>query len=163
GKGDYGGPDPRLTSIPIETYWEQVRLAEKHAFCLTNGLFFYMPEYPTRLAFPLKVNGEIVADGWGKDTYVGEQLLLKLWADRADIVRLSKGSLTGSTAPNIIGGLTEEANKRAKFSVGRTFVGIDDRDGDGQLETILVFNTISTQQTSAADVLRSFGAEKVMM
>ncbi len=162
-RGDYGGPDPRLTSLPIETYWQQLRQAEENAFCLTNGLFFYMPEYPTRLAFPLKVDGVIVADGWGKDTYVGEQLLLELWDERADIVELSEGAFSGSTAPNVIGGLTEEANKRAKFSVGRTFVGVDDRDADGIFESVLIFNTISALQSSAADVLRSFGADKVMM
>lgn len=162
-KGVYGGADPSMTSLPIETYWQRVTKQEKDAFCVVNGLFFYMPEYPTRLAFPLKVNGELVTDGWGINTYVGQQLILELWEDRADIRELNSATLADSSAPNLIGGLTEEANKRAKFSVGRTFVGIDDRDGDGDAETILVFSTLSAKQSAAADTLRSFGADEVMM
>jgi len=34
-----------MTSIPIETYWKQLRETEKKAFCLTNGLFFLYAEY----------------------------------------------------------------------------------------------------------------------
>jgi len=89
--------------------------------------------------------------------------MLELWGDHADIVALSQEALYGSSAPNAIGGLTEEANKRSKFSVGRTFVGVDDRDGDGNSETILVFNTLSAKQSGAAETLRSFGADEVMM
>jgi hypothetical protein len=63
----------------------------------------------------------------------------------------------------MIGGLSEEANKRIKYSVGRTFVGVADRNGDGSYETVLVFNSSSSLQSAAADVLRSFGADKVMM
>jgi hypothetical protein len=162
-KGVYGGADPKMTSLPIQTYWQQVSAQEKEAFCATNGQFFYMPEYPTRLAFPLKVDGVVVTDGWGIDTYVDQKLMLELWDDHADIVELSQETLYGSSAPNAIGGLTEEANKRSKFSVGRTFVGVDDRDGDGSSETILVFNTLSAKQSGAAETLRSFGADEVMM
>ncbi len=162
-KGVYGGADPRMTSLLIETYWQKVTNQEEDAFCIVNGLFFYMPEYPTRLAFPLKVDGKLVTDGWGINTYVGQQLILELWEGRADISELSSDSLTKSSAPNLIGGLTEEANKRAKYAVGRTFVGIDDRDGDGDFETLLIFSTLSAKQTGAADTLRSFGADKVMM
>ena len=124
-KGDYGGPDPRMTSLLMETYWERLNQTDEKAFCVTNGLFFYMPEYPTRLAFPLKIDGQLVTDGWGKETHIGEQLLLELWDDHASISPLSEAGLKMSTAPNLIGGLTEEANKRLKYSVGRTFFGID--------------------------------------
>jgi hypothetical protein len=162
-KGVYGGADPRMTSLAIQTYWDKALESDPNAFCVTNGEFFYMPEYPTRLAFPLKVDGTVVTDGWGIDTYVDQKLALELWSDKADIVPLTQGSLYGSTAPNLIGGLTEEANKRAKYAVGRTFVGIKDADGDGVFETLLVYNTVTALQSAAADTLRSFGAEKVMM
>lgn len=162
-KGVYGGADPRMTSIPIQNYWQSIQGEEQDAFCATNGQFFYMPEYPTRLSFPIKVNGVVVTDGWGINTYIGHHLILQLWDDRADIVELNQESLYGSDAPNAIGGLTEEANKRAKFSVGRTFIGINDRDQDGSYETILIFNTLSATQAGAAESLRSFGAKKVMM
>jgi len=162
-KGDWGGADPRMTSLPIQRFWEQAKFKDPNLFCVTNGLFFYMPEYPTRLAFPLKVAGELVAGGWGIKTYPGEHLMLALWADHADISALTTEALQRSSAPDIIGGLTEEANKKAKFSVGRTFVGVKDRDGDGFNETVLIYNTLTAKQSGAADVLREFGAEKVMM
>jgi hypothetical protein len=162
-KGVYGGADPRMTSLPIQTYWEQSKQEDPNAFCATNGQFFYMPEYPTRLAFPLKVNGQMVTDGWGIDTYVDQKLMLELWDDHAAIRELTPEALAGSGAPNLIAGLTEEANKRAKYSVGRTFLGVADRDGDGLDETVLVFNTASAKEEDAAETLRSFGADQVMM
>jgi len=162
-KGVYGGADPRFNSLPIQTFWETAQQQDPNAFCATNGQFFYMPEYPTRLAFPLKVDGVVVTDGWGIDTYVGEKLILQLWENQADIVELNQAALYGASAPNAIGGLTENANKRAKFSVGRTFIGLDDRDRDGAFETVLVFNTLTARQSGAAETLRLFGAEKIMM
>ncbi len=162
-KGAYGGADPRMTSLPIQNYWSKASGLDPNAFCVTNGLFFYMPEYPTRLAFPLKVNGNIVTDGWGVQTYPGQKLLLQLWDDHADITELSSQLLNSTSAPNVIGGLTEEANKRIKYSVGRTFVGVANPDESGSYQTLLVFNSSSSLQSGAADVLRSFGAEKVMM
>jgi hypothetical protein len=162
-EGAYGGADPRMTSLPLQTYWSKASEHDQPAFCVTNGLFFYMPEYPTRLAFPLKVDGNLITDGWGVQTYPGQKLILELWDDHAAITRLSSQVLNISTAPNLIGGLTEEANKRIKYSVGRTFVGVADRNNDGSLETVLVFNSSSSLQSGAAEVLRSFGADQVMM
>jgi hypothetical protein len=144
-------------------FWREISAASKEAFCVTNGQFFYMPESPTRLAFPLKVDGQVLTDGWGIKQYTDQKLMLEIWDDRADITPLSKEALYGSSAPNIIAGLTEEANKRAKVAVGRTFVGIGDQDGDGIYETVMMINTSIAKQVNVADVLRSFGADKVMM
>ena len=152
-----------MTSLPMQTYWSKASGLDQNAFCVANGLFFYMPEYPTRLAFPLKVDGPIITDGWGVQTYPGQKLLLELWDDHADITALSSQLLNSTTAPNVIGGLTEEANKRIKYSVGRTFVGVADLDQSGSHETVLVFNSSSSLQSGAAEVLRSFGADQVMM
>lgn len=162
-KGAFGGPDPRMTSPALQTYWQQKQSEDKYTFCVTNGTFFYMPEYPTRLAFPLKVDGQMVTEGWGIDTYIDQKLILELWQDRVEIQDLSEQALYASDAPDILGGLTEQANKRAKFAVGRTFVGLDDRDGDGEQETVLILNTRTALQSNAASVLRDFGADQVMM
>jgi hypothetical protein len=89
--------------------------------------------------------------------------MLELWSGHAFIRELTQESLYDSTAPNIIAGLTEDANKRAKFYVGRTFTGIDDGNRDGVYETVLIFNTLSARQVDAARVLKGFGADKVMM
>lgn len=163
GKGVYGGDDPRMGSKSIQQYWKEFASENPTAFCVNTGEFFYMPEYPTRLAFPLKKDGVRVTDGFGYNTYEGHHMMLELWPDRADINPLTPERLQGSTAPNIISGLSEEANKRAKQYTGRTFVGVDDRDGNGTYEILLIVSTRSARQVDAAQVLRSFGADKVMM
>jgi hypothetical protein len=145
----------------LRGYWQEAK-TNGDPFCVLNGQFFYMLEYPTRLPFSLKVNGEYLTDGYGIDQFVGQKLILEVWPGRADIRELSAENLYSSSAPNIIAGLTEEAPKRIKHAAGRTFVGVGDRDGDGIHETVYVFNSSLARQSHAADTLRAFGADKVM-
>jgi hypothetical protein len=109
------------------------------------------------------VDGQVITDGYAINEHVGNKLMLELWPDHADIRILDGNSLYSSNAPDILGGLTVEANKRARQSTGRTFAGVDDRNGDGLFETVLIFNTRTALQTDAAAVLQSFGADKVIM
>ncbi len=163
GRGVFGGSDARFNLNNLPNYWYLVHKANDSAFCVSNGSFFYMPETPTRLPFPLKKDGVILTDGFGQDQYTGQKLMLELWLDHADIRPLTGEDLYQSSAPNILGGLAEDANKRAKFSVGRTFAGVQDQDGDGKMETLYLLNSQTHTQSSAAQVLRDFGAQKVMM
>jgi len=161
-RGGYGGNNPKFLSRPLSEFWRDSSI-NNHTVCVTNGSFFYLPEHPTKLAFPLKVNGEILTDGFGIEQYPWNKLILEIWEDKVDIRRLSRWSLHSSTAPNIIAGLSEDANKKKKNFTGRTFVGIDDSDKDGVFETILIYNTLTAQQIDAAEVLKNFGADKLMM
>jgi len=163
GHGAYGGNDARILSRSLQQYWKDFTSSFANPFCVVNGQFFYMPESPTRLPFSLKVDGQIVSDGFGKDQFPGQKLMLELWPGRADIQELTKDALYSSSAPNIVAGLSEEAHKRFDKYVGRTFVGLANKDGDGQFETVLILTTRTARQVDAADVLRSFGAQKVMM
>jgi hypothetical protein len=163
GRGDYGGDNPRFYSRSLKDYWRDFASQNPNAFCVTNGSFFFMPEYPTKLAYPIRVDGKNLTDGFGIDHYLWNKLIFEIWDDRADIRRLSRWSLHTSSAPNIIAGLTETANKKAKFYTGRTFIGVDDRNEDGDYEIVLIYNTLTARQVDAAQVLRSFGADQVMM
>ncbi len=163
GQGVYGGNDAHFRSRSLGDYWRTFSSENPSAFCVTNGQFFYMPEYPTRLPFPLKVDGDLLTDGYGIKDFPGKKLMLELWPGKADIISLSKEALLTSSAPDIIAGLTEDAPKRIKFAVGRTFIGVADKNMDGAYKTVLVFNSSISRQEEAANVLRSFGAEKVMM
>jgi hypothetical protein len=163
GKGVYGGSDARFRSQSLSAYWGQFSANYPTAFCVANGQFFYMKEYPTRLPFPLKIDGKVVTDGYGIKDFPDQKLMLELWSGRADITPLSKDALYTSTAPDIIAGLTEDAPKQKKRYTGRTFVGLDDLDGNGYYETLLLLTTKTARQIDAAEVLRSFGADKVMM
>ena len=163
GHGIYGGDDPRILSRSLKQYWDEFAAKHANPFCVVNGQFFYMPESPTRLPFPLKVEGQIVSDGFGKGQFPGQKLMLEMWPGRADIRQLTKTALYGSTAPNIVAGLSEDARKAINKYVGRTFIGLVDKYSDSHFETILVFTTRSARQVDEAEVLRSFGAQKVMM
>lgn len=162
-RGVYGGGDPSMRYESLQQFWYEFSSDHPDAFCVSNGQFFYMLENPTRLPFALKVDGAVVTDGYDSKSYPGERLMLELWNGYADITQLTGTALYASTAPDIIAGLTENANKRAKYYVGRTFVGVEDRDQDGRFETVLIYTTKTARQVDAAEVLRSFGAQKVMM
>lgn len=162
-RGVFGGNDARFNLDSMNGFWRYAEKQNESAFCVVNGSFFYMPETPTRLPFALKVDGKVLTDGFGEDQYPDQKLMLELWDDHADIQPLSGADLYQSSAPDIIAGLTEEANKRAKYAVGRTFVGIQDQDADGQFETLFILSTQTHTQSGAAKVLKDFGAEKVMM
>lgn len=161
--GVYGGLDVRFTSRSIIQYWEQIFSSTWRAFCVTNGQFFYMYEYPTRLPFPLKVDGRVVSGGYSKGEFTDQKLMLEIWKDYADIRPLTKLNFQNSDAPNIVGGLTEDARKSPEKVVGRTFVGVADQNEDGVYETLLIYSTQAARQREAADTLRQFGAQKVMM
>lgn len=163
GKGMFGGNNAQFYRQALQKYWDALSAKNPQTFCVTNGQFFYMPDDPGPISLPLKIDGKVITDGYGSKDHPGEQLMLELWNNQADIRALSGHALYTSSAPNILGGFTEEANKRAKQSVGRTFTGVADRDHNGSYETVLVFNTQTAVQEDAAEVLHSFGADKVMM
>jgi hypothetical protein len=163
GKGAYGGNDAHFRSQTMTAYWQGLSAQDTAAFCVVNGQFFYMLEYPTRLPFPLKIDGQILTDGYGLQDFPDQKLMLELWPGKADIVALSQQALYASTAPDIIAGLAEDAPKAKKRFTGRTFIGLTGPNSDGKFETLMVFNTKTARQVDAAEVLKSFGAQKVMM
>lgn len=163
GKGSYGGNDARFRSLSLEAYWQELQGQDPAAFCVINGQFFYMLEYPTRLPFPLKIDGQILTDGYGIQDFPDQKLMLELWPGNANIVALSKQALYASTAPDIIAGLTEVAPKAKKRYTGRTFIGLTGQNSQGSFSTLMIFNTRIARQVDAAQVLKDFGAQKVMM
>jgi hypothetical protein len=163
GGGVYGGDNPRFNRLSIQQFWNKFSTSLSGAFCVSNGQFFRLADSPTPLPFPLKQGGEIRTDGYGIKEFPGQKLMLEIWPDHLDIRELSQEALYSSSAPDIVAGLSEDAEKASKKVVGRTFIGIDDRDGDDGYETLLIFNTRTARPQAAVEVLRSFGAEKVMM
>ncbi len=162
-QGVYGGNNPSFKKKTLPDYWRELVNAEQNPVCVFNGQFFFLSDDPTHLPFPLKKGGMVISDGYGLTDFPDQKLMLEVWANYVDIKPLSLEAFNSSTALNIIAGLTEDANKRPTQYTGRTFVGIDDRDGDGQAEIVLIFNTLTARQSDAAKTLREFGADKVMM
>ena len=163
GSGVYGGDNPSFKRQTLQEVWNGFSSSNTNAFCVTNGQFFVDTADPTTLAFPLKKDGQYISDGYGISEFPEHKLILEIWDDRVDIVPLTRDNLYTSSAPDIIAGLTEDANKGPQNLTGRTFVGIVDRNADEKHEVVLIFNSMTAKQSGAADVLRSFGAEKIIM
>lgn len=165
-QGAYGGDDPQMRRQTLNQAWLNLYSSNPNAFCITNGQFFSTNSQPaTNLAFPVKVNGKVISDGYaGESEYPTEKLMLEINSDRADITPFNgKISLYSSSAPNLIVGLKENADKFMYKELGRTFVGVKDSDSNGTYETILIFNSTAATQAHATEMLRSFGADKVIM
>ena len=163
GRGAYGGDSPTFSRQSLQSFWEEYSRTQSKALCVLNGAFFSTNEDPAGLAFSLKAGGTIVSEGYGRDEYPGQKLMLEFREDHASLQALDGSALAASSAPDILGGLSEDANKDPSALVGRTFAGIQDVDGDGKAETVLFFSSKTTRQADAAGVLRSFGASQVMM
>ncbi|MDJ0555943.1 MAG: phosphodiester glycosidase family protein [Microcoleaceae cyanobacterium MO_207.B10] len=164
-KGAYGGNDPQIERQRISQTWSNLYSKNHNLFCITNGQFFRNDKNAaTGLAFPVKSDEKIVSDGYaGEIEFANEKLMLEVWDNRALITKFQPISLKLSTAPNMIVGLEENADKGIEKETGRTFLGVLDRDGDRLNETILIFTSKEATQPHAAKVLKSFGATQVMM
>lgn len=164
-KGAYGGNDPQFERQTISQVWSNLSSENSSLFCITNGQFFRNDRNSsTALAFPVKSDGIIVSEGYaGEIEFPDEKLMLEVWNNRALISKFQPNSLQLSTAPNLIVGLQENADKGVEDQTGRTFIGVQDQDGDRLHETILIFTSKQATQHHATNVLKSFGATQVIM
>lgn len=163
GTGVYGGNNPGFIRQSLQQYWDSFAAAHSDAVCAVNGAIFDAGVDPSVLALPLKVDGQLVSGGTWRDEYPDQKRMLEIWPDHARITNLTAENLTGSNAPDIIGGLSEEAERAPSDLIGRTFGAVDDANGDGIAETVLLFSSKTTRAADAAGVLRSFGADDVIM
>ncbi|MRR30717.1 hypothetical protein EG834_10435, partial [bacterium] len=163
GSGAFGGSNPTLTRQSLQQYWDAFIADTADAVCVVNGAFFSTDADPTALAFPLKVDGQILSEGYARDEFPDQKRMLEIWPDHARIAIMSADSLAASDAPNILSGLAEDANKDSSALIGRTFAGVVDADGNGSQETVLFISSKTSRAAETAGVLRAFGATDVMM
>lgn len=152
---------------PIQVHWQDLeeRWGDR-AFSVTNGQFF--GSRPLQLAFPLKADGIIYSGGYaGLGEYPGEKQMLIIEGQQAQILPFPEVGYPEnplfSPIPNLLVGLDEGADKGIKRAVGRTFIGVGDRNQDGTSETLWIFNSPAATQLRAARVLRALGAQGIMM
>lgn len=168
GEGVYGGANPRFDRQYLPAVWEAFTAESGEAVCLVNGTFFKDMENgfrvnPTTLSFPLKRAGVVVSEGHDRYRFYRHRRMFLLWSDRAEIVPLDPRTLYDSPAPDILVGLSPRAAVRAWESLGRTFVGVADGDGDGSRERVLIYSGEAATQAEAEATLRAFGATEMMM
>ncbi|MGK7898129.1 MAG: phosphodiester glycosidase family protein [Xenococcus sp. (in: cyanobacteria)] len=154
---------PKFARESIENAWNSFSADEPFAFSISNGAFFNTLTY--EVAYPIKI-GSTVYEGYGSSEPFPKRKL-EIWNSdsRVEISDYDNNpdSVRRSSAPMAIVGLREDADKGIQSNVSRTFVGIRDRDGDGESETVLILNSKANTQPAAAQILRDFGAEEVMM
>lgn len=131
--------------------------------CAVNGQFFKLGMNPTKLGFPLKINGEIVSAGFDTFTYRERELYLSNHGDHIEIEDFTWDDFKNKTPDEAIVGLVYTAPKRPKDYTGRTFLGELDWDKDGIHEKVLILSAKAAQTNFAHAVLKSFGADGVMM
>jgi len=163
GSGAFGGSNPGFTRQSLQQMWDSFKTANSDAVCVANGTFFNGSGDPAAMALPLKVDGQILSEGFWRDEYSDKKRMLEIWPDHIRITSLTSDALASSSAPNILGGLAEDASQDSAALIGRTFAGIDDVDRDGIAETVLIFSSKTTTTADAAGVLHSFGADDVIM
>lgn len=163
GPSDSSGSSPAFSTQSLQAYWEDFTSSNPDAVCLVNGSFFDLASNPTQLALPLKVDGQFMSQGFWQSEFSDQKRMLEIWEDHAQISNLTPDALSASGAPDILGGLAEEADQDSGSLIGRTFVGTDDADGDGIYESVIFLSSKTTRAADAAGVLRSFGADAVMM
>lgn len=165
-----------LFKRPLSAFWNDLNDSPL-AFSISNAGFFG-PGDPGGVALPLKVDGNLIACGYANGCWVGVLKILKIWdyRFRIDDFDGDPNVVIISTAPNIIGGLSENANCPTSTagncageackggSTRRTFVGCADNLGAGDYRTLLILTTRSAiTGPDAGAILRSFGAGPTMM
>jgi hypothetical protein len=159
--------DPHVPPRSLSDHWQAIRTAHPdRAFAAINGQFFGAT--PVRLAFPVKAGGEIISGGYaGSGEYDGEKMMLAIAGQTATIAPFpetgSPGNPLFSSIPDLIVGLHPCADKGRDRVVGRTLIGIADRDGNGLAETLLIVVASHATQADAILTLQRFGAIAAVM
>lgn len=165
-------PSPKFKRRPFSWYWQNRPYKTK---AVTNCQFF---EYNgvdksssnVALSFGLKDNGKLVSTGsWNNQSYK-----LKLGIDHinkeAFIANYNLSSYDYNSvssnfiSPLVIAGfhpLYVSKNKLAP--IGRTMVGIRDKDGDGKNETVYIITATGSQKTVYDYLKKDFNCTKVIM
>jgi hypothetical protein len=160
-------PNGKIERKSMNAFWnDAVRQnnSTRKARVVVNGTFFSQKYNPTPIAFGLKVAGKTVSYGYGLDEF----------PNLITTFTFNSSTATASIQPynrtafdrdfsDVVGALDPVANKSADKYLPRTFVGILDEDGDGNLETVIFYSSNSARQIDAVNTLKSFGTSSEAM
>jgi hypothetical protein len=165
--GAYGGTSPKFQHEKIGTFWNELSSSNSNAFSISNGAFFTSRnlfgflDNETNLSYPLKINSQTF-DG-SKSENIGSKLKLEIWNDRASITQFNDhiNSIKDSSASQVLVGAPKQTKDQnnPNDSMGRTYVGVEDRDSNGSNETVLILTSERKTITDAVKILKDFGAD----
>lgn len=150
-----------FTPQPLDNFWAEFQSNDDDAFCVVGGPFF--PNEPINDRLGLKSNG-ILRRAGATTAEAGIPLaMLEVWNESARFSPYTETTFQQSTAPLVVVGLSPQAEQQPQTFTSRSLVGVQDRDGDGNFETLLMFVSKTTRQSDAVEVLRSFGAQEILL
>jgi hypothetical protein len=139
-------------------------------FCLSNAQFFSnLRGTSAPVAFPLKIEGKLVSEGFAAvSKHIGKRLTLQINSDSAKIVPFDNNNIEqfrNEKSNDAVVSLDPSVNidGSAAAKVGRTFVGLGDPDENGNYKHAFLFVSSASTQDHAENVLKDFGAQKIMM
>lgn len=161
----YGGKTPEFKRISAGEALQMIRRTTPAAYCAFNGQFFAdFPRDTAQLAYPLRLTGRIVSDGFApKAQNQGGKLMLELFSSTANIRPFSIEQLRSSPAPEVLVSLSHRVDREANSKVGRTFVGLAQPSSEKQYKLVYVFVSRAATQEHAYLSLRRLGASQVIM
>lgn len=154
--GVWAGISSRFRFRLLALYWRYMR-QYPGAFSVINGAFWRVGQNPAELALPLKIDNEVLTEGFMYSAIPQRVNMLEIWNGHAEINELTRDSFYGSTAPDIIGGRNFNANLRKMSFTGRTMIGVSIGG-----EKAYIFSSKSARQNEGYKVLHLFGANKVI-
>jgi hypothetical protein len=170
GKSATGGRSPefrRMTSAQAMDKSQSLNSASK---CVFNGSFFAnQNETKAQIAFPLKVNGKVVSEGFAPlAKHRGKRMALEIFEHGARIEPFKNEdikALKNSGAKDAIVSLAPDVDidGRKQAKTGRTFIGLDRKQESGLFRRALIFVSPDSSQLHAELTLKRFGAQRVMM
>jgi len=166
GRGVYGGDSPSYQRQNIQDIWQRAKSAEPKTFSVNNSIFFNDEQQDfTQLAFLVRFNGQFISDGYaGTNEFLNQKKVLEVWSNQAKISDFEdQDPYSKITAPNAVVALSKKANKQSAKNLGRVFVGVKDKDGDGITETVLILSSKMASQGLMVEILDYFEAEDVLM
>lgn len=171
----YQGKNPQFQRQTLKEFWLNLsEIDRQKAFSVCNGQFFKGGN-PTELAFPVQADGELISSGYaGAGEFLGEKVVFGTLENSAEIVPfLESHNFEQNSFPyiNAIVGIREDGGikvrewySKAPFKkLPRTFLGVADIDHNGINETVLILTAHRQTQGGAAQLLKKWGANVVMM
>ena len=157
--------DPNATAAftpqPLDAFWNQFENHNKDAFCVIGGPFF--PDAPFNDRLGLKSNNVLRRAAASPGEASPPLVMLEVWDDSARLSPYTEAGFQQSSAPMILVGLSPQAERQPQAFISRSLAAVQDQDGDGAFETVLFFASKTARQPDAVEVLRSFGAQEIVL
>lgn len=168
GHSGYGGSSPEFERLSSQQAMQKGLSSDRKSQCVFNGSYFAnLQAESAQLAFPLKTGGTVISEGFAPlNKHSGKRLLLEIFENGANIRPFgSKNELMSTKSREALVSLSPQVDIDGKkdMAIGRTYIGLGKRRGDGLYEKALIFVSPKSTQLHAELSLKRFGAGPVIM